>query len=57
MCFNLFMKNKAQRSCQQMGGWCVCVAATDLNAYLGYESKILPARFGGATFIANKYEF
>ena len=26
------------------------VAATELNAYLAYESKILVARFGGATF-------
>jgi starch-binding outer membrane protein, SusD/RagB family len=33
------------------------VAATELNAYLAYESKILPARFGGATFTANKYEY
>ena len=33
------------------------VAATDLNAYLGYESKILTSRFGGASFTAGKYEY
>jgi starch-binding outer membrane protein, SusD/RagB family len=33
------------------------IAATDLNAYLGYESKILAARFGGASFKAGKHEY
>jgi starch-binding outer membrane protein, SusD/RagB family len=33
------------------------VSATELNAYLTYESNILKARFGGATFKAGKSEY
>lgn len=33
------------------------VAATELNAYLGYESKTLVTKFGGAKFTAGKNEY